>query len=681
MSRCQRFDDNALHHATSLRHLRVLSAAGTSISSVGAQHLPLLKSLTSLNLSTCLNVSDAAVNYLSGMTSIVKLDLSACKITMDAFRDWRSASKLAELDVSQCGGTLLLAFVRLLPTSTVVTASGHWRGVHLSPQEWRRISSVRGMEALELIDCPNLTSAHLSEAFRAASPTPLSQSLNQIALSGVAHAVEDGVAVAVASSPNLSLMDATNCYAVTDQALQHFRPTVKVTTASGKWKLRMEITDTGFKCVVARISGLTFLDLSGCSQISDVGIEALSSLATLREVDITGCLLITAVGVGKLPPGVTAVCKSSWCATKASDDTLLALSRLRGVTSLDLADSSGITDSGLHGFVSPASAASTIRTLNLTNCSALTNAAMKSVAQNMPALKALTISGCSNVTAKGLSHVPPNVQLTFAGTWRCQADEQDDDLRHVARLQNATAISLARSTYVTSAGIRQLVALPSFLVLSVTRIDMSYCPLISDEGLEALATLLNLATLNVSCCPQLTDVGLRHLSNKRSLKEIHVTGCYNFSDKGLYNVASSIKLIAQGHWDGGLGSAFEGCKGIVRLRDGGGAAAGDNSGLTSLTMARCRSELTNAHLAQVATMTRLTAVDLRGCTQITEEGVIYLVKNLTSLRTLDITDCKTVDYIKVKAAAVARAGSPQLQLVPDVAPPVRVHDLPQVTAA
>lgn len=64
-------------------------------------------------------------------------------------------------------------------------------------------------------------------------------------------------------------------------------------------------------------------------------------------------------------------------------------------------------------------------------------------------------------------------------------------------------------------------------IKTLTQLDLSMCPFITDDGIQHLA-LLPLTRLSLSCCDNVQDRGVQHLSaltklNHLSLRHLHVT--------------------------------------------------------------------------------------------------------------------------------------------------------------
>jgi hypothetical protein len=103
---------------------------------------------------------------------------------------------------------------------------------------------------------------------------------------------------------------------------------------------------------------LTTLNLSGCNNITDEGLQQLTQLKNLTTLDLSGCKQIT-------------------------DGGLNNLAQLTKLTTLDLCGCELITNAGLNNFAQ----LTKLTTLNLCNCYKITDAGFKSLRLNLPNIK------------------------------------------------------------------------------------------------------------------------------------------------------------------------------------------------------------------------------------------------------------------------------------------------------
>jgi hypothetical protein len=98
---------------------------------------------------------------------------------------------------------------------------------------------------------------------------------------------------------------------------------------------------------VTKMTALTDLNLTKCTNITDSGVALLSSLTALTDLNLAGCTVITDVGLESLSclTSLTDLNLGSCC--RISDAGLQCLSSLTGMRYLNLSSCSNISSDGL----------------------------------------------------------------------------------------------------------------------------------------------------------------------------------------------------------------------------------------------------------------------------------------------------------------------------------------------
>ncbi len=159
-------------------------------------------------------------------------------------------------------------------------------------------------------------------------------------------------------------------------------------------------------------------------------------------------------------------------------------------------------------------------------------------------------------------------------------------------------------------------------VLSVRKLCLTNCQLVSDEGVGELAPLFQLRTLELSQATGLTDAALAHLAGIWSLRRLALRGCPLLTDAGVARLGSLTALDSLE-----LSSA-------VRLTD---RAADHLAGLPKLahlSLVGCNL-LSDAALQVLGNMP-LRVLSLGGCQQISDRGLEEL-SQAEQLQVLDLT--------------------------------------------
>lgn len=193
---------------------------------------------------------------------------------------------------------------------------------------------------------------------------------------------------------DLTKLNISGCSAFSDSALAYlasFCRKLKVLNLCGCVKAA---SDTALQAIGHYCNQLQFLNLGWCENVSDVGVMSLAyGCPDLRTLDLCGCVLIT-------------------------DDSVIALAnRCPHLRSLGLYYCQNITDRAMYslaqskvknrmwGSVNGGNDEDGLRTLNISQCTALTPSAVQAVCDSSPALHtcsgrhSLIMSGCLNLTS------------------------------------------------------------------------------------------------------------------------------------------------------------------------------------------------------------------------------------------------------------------------------------------
>lgn len=171
----------------------------------------------------------------------------------------------------------------------------------------------------------------------------------------------------VAPLTNLQVLTADMC--VADDDLRHLARLVGLRTLELSRQAATKITDTGL-AALANLHGLEKLALCKARGITGTGLADLSRMKELRHLDLSGC-------------GLT-------------DEGLLAVQEpLSSLRLLELTDCSGLTDTGLTSLLRTHHS---LRVLHLHGCTRITGTGLAS----LPALADLDLSECTGLTDQGL---------------------------------------------------------------------------------------------------------------------------------------------------------------------------------------------------------------------------------------------------------------------------------------
>jgi len=169
------------------------------------------------------------------------------------------------------------------------------------------------------------------------------------------------------------------------------------------------------------------------------------------------------------------------------------------------------------------------------------------------------------------------------------------------------------------------------------------CSNISDRGLERLLELMSaVVTLDLSGCNELTEAGLWTALARPRIVQLSISDCINVADDTVAAIAQllpqlrELNLQAYHVTDAAL-ALF-----ATTLPVCGGPGVVTTSACRPLRTLRLYScwEITNHGILNVVrTLPSLTVLSLSGCSKVTDDGVEVIAENLRQLRVLDLSWC------------------------------------------
>ncbi|XP_020031237.2 uncharacterized protein isoform X4 [Castor canadensis] len=270
--------------------------------------------------------------------------------------------------------------------------------------------------------------------------------------------------------------------------------------------------------------GLTSLDLSGCSDLTDGALLAVSrglqhlrrlSLGKLQRLTDAGC---TALGaLQELQSLDMAEC----CLVSGRELAQALSSGHRApppLTTLRLAYCSSLKDASVLSVI-PALGPS-LRVLDLSSCAALTNRTIQAICTYLTHLSVLRLAWCKELCDWGLLGLEePNEESTLGSQLHPELEYQVSD---------------AEDPSPKSQG-------PSLLVLqALQELDLTACSKLTDASLAKVLQFPQLRQLSLSLLPALTDMGLVAVARGcPSLECLALSHCSHLSDEGWAQAARS----------------------------------------------------------------------------------------------------------------------------------------------
>ena len=416
-------------------------------------------------------------------------------------------SRLTTLDLSGCLHITDAAFVEL-------TAATHddrdnpalpvlHQLQHVTLSGCSALTDV-GFSAL-FAHVPALLSLDLSSTGRVSLPsfvvlTSHCQRLNSLNLSSCRSANDTVVRHVCSSLPQLHSLLLSSCWALTAQSLLHLPATLTELDVSG---CSSAVSDRSVRSIALTCHALTALSVRGCA-LTDAGLDiVLRGCRRLQSFD---------VGVGREGEGGGGVGSSSLY----TDMLLISLSKFaRSLHSITLTHCSAITD---RGVLTLAQSCPSLAAVNFAHCPLLTNLSLLHIADSpvASALTSVTFSHCHRVDDHGTSYlVNKATALVALRVAQCIA-VTDRTLQFLSRRLGASSCAVREvDLFRCPISDRGLIALGSarragWSGLSV--LLLGNCTQVSDVGVRATAAVCTeLKELSLYGCNSITDASLHSL--------------------------------------------------------------------------------------------------------------------------------------------------------------------------
>lgn len=163
-------------------------------------------------------------------------------------------------------------------------------------------------------------------------------------------------------------------------------------------------------------------------------------------------------------------------------------------------------------------------------------------------------------------------------------------------------------------------------VSTLKSLNLAFCSMLMDSGVQALAGLTMLTDLSLAYCKWVTDDGISALSTLTALTSLNLQGC---SQKAPHMSAHGLAALKH------MTSLVQLNLGSCKLAPDAMQALSDLTQLTELSL-RFGKGIVGSELANIGVLHRLERLDLRGCPGLSD-ATLTLVQNLHSLRSLDIS--------------------------------------------
>ena len=458
-----------------------------------------------LQMNTANRVTDYGLAALGrGCTTLEELDLSHCKkITDVGIRAMAMGCKnIRKLNLSYTGNVKGMGYIALgqnCLNMQELSISGNRK---LEPWLLKRIAEFSKLTYLNISYCERCDDYILksignncpSIVYLDVSFNPIISDVGILEISKGCQLIE-----------TLKMPRKTMPYKITDVALLALGERCKGMTyldLTGNTNL----TNAGLNWLTEGCHAMKTLKLYGLDRLDDAGMRCLAEgMGELLDLDLTGVNQITDVGVRHLALG----CKKI--------ERLI----LSGVYLL----TNGMDrDFGLEGLQALAKEITTLKSLNLANCFQVGAQSLGAVAKANTGLTELRLAGCQNIDAKALrivaKHCPNLKTISLSG---CSKVDSEAVKAVAKRSTGLTSVNLSQCYDLSDGAIQGLV----HYCKGILDLDVSECTRLTDFSLLAIVEsnmTPGLRDLNLKRS-QVTDTGCTWLAERcTSLLKLNITG-------------------------------------------------------------------------------------------------------------------------------------------------------------
>lgn len=417
---------------------------------------------------------------------------------------------------------------------------------------------------------------------------------------------------------------------------------------------------------------LVEINLSNTIDLSDASAAAIGRARNLERLWLARCKLVTDMGIGCIAVGcrkLKLLCLN-WCLGLTDLGIGLVAVKCREIRNLDLSNTMVSKKCLPAIFQLPC-----LEKLSLVGCYGLDDEGLATLKQGCKSLEVLDMSKCLHISDVGLSSIVNSAvnlrQLILTYSFpvtQCLTSS----LHKLAKLETLKF----DGCQITTSG---LLALGSSCI-SLKELSLSKCSSVTDEGLSFVVTKhKGLTKLDITCCRKITDIsiasitnsctslislrmescnlvskhafrligehcphleevdltdndldnqGLKAMSNCHKLSNLKIGLCMNVNDEGIIQIGKGCPLLQEldlyrsvGITDAGIMAIGQGCP-----------------MLQMINLSYC-TEITDNALRSLSKCSKLNTLELRGCSQVSNYGLVSIALGCKELVKLDIKKC------------------------------------------
>lgn len=281
------------------------------------------------------------------------------------------------------------------------------------------------------------------------------------------------------------------------------------------------------------------LDISGCQNISHIGLSKLTSISGSVEQliladgsPVTLALVDSLNKLSMLQSIILDGCNITSDGLKAIGNLCISLREL------SLSKCSGVTDDALSFVVSKHK---DLRKLDITCCRKITDVSIASIANACRSLTSLKMESCTLVSSE--AYILIGQKCHYLEELDLTDNEIDDEgLESISRCLRLSSLKLGICLNITDEGVANV----GMCCSKLKELDLYRCTGVTDLGISAIASgCPSLQMINAAYCTSITDRALFSLSKCVNLQTLEIRGCFLVTSFGLACIAMNCKQLSR----------------------------------------------------------------------------------------------------------------------------------------
>ncbi|KAF2231343.1 RNI-like protein [Viridothelium virens] len=341
--------------------------------------------------------------------------------------------------------------------------------------------------------------------------------IKRLNLTQLGNQVSDGTILPFSGCKRIERLTLTNCSKLTDLGLAPLLDGNRNLLALDITGLE-HITDKTMKKVAQHCLRLQGLNVTNCRKITDDSLEAVAkSCKHVKRLKFNGCTQLTDKSIMTFADNCHSILEIDLhdCRSLEDESVTALIDGGRQLRELRLQHCGRITDNAFLQLPQDATYES-LRILDLTDCGELQDAGVQKIITAAPRLRNLVLAKCRQITDRAV------MSITKLG-------------------KNLHYIHLGHCARITDVGVTQLVKLCN----RIRYIDLACCQNLTDMSVQQLAALPKLKRIGLVKCGSITDRSILALAKPKqagqggplqpsSLERVHLSYCTLLSLDGIH---------------------------------------------------------------------------------------------------------------------------------------------------